>query len=1140
MDEGPRLRDCGPCRLSRRLMLASVWVALVVVMVAGAGAGYLVWRLNAGPLELAGISARLSGALAARAGSGYEVGVGKVHLRKSGVRPSLIVDDFVLTGADGLAIVSAPRAAVALDLPALLTGAVQPTRLTVEGLDLRIAVEPDGGLSVATGASRVRLTGDRGAATGSGSAAGVLVALFDGIAAASAPLGPLREIGIVQGRLVFEDLTRGISTAFEGLEVKVRRSQRRLDVAISAQGVNGRWRLSAVADVADERLIELKFDNLGLDEIALIAGWRALPFDFDMPLRGQLRLRASATGEVAAMEGRIETGGGYFLVRHEDFVPAQVERLVAPFRWDGDAGAILVDRLDVVANGNEMAFTGAIAPPQNGRGEWRVTARSRGAVQLAPRSPEETALNVGRIEVDAGFDPARPAIHLHRFLAAGPQTNVLATGSYIHASGDRSLRLTLRADPMPVRTALRLWPKFVSVQTRHWLDTNIVAGKLESLRIDLDLDDAALAATEQRRPPPPGAVSIRFAVSALAMRYLPDVGPLTGVAGEGSVEGHDAAFEASRGAAELDDGGQLAFRRVGFSTVRDKRSAKARGRVSVEMDGTVAQVAAFLRQPGLAVHAPPNLNLAAMTGTVSGRVDVEFDLERTSDPHLAITARAGVTALRIANFLGEEALEDARLDLTIKDGRLAAEGAGTLFDAPARVTLGTLGRGPRVGGAVQGEVNLVMDEAARARMGWGGAGHVRGPVGVRIRGLAGALPMRADVSIDLTQATLAGPVAGLTKPAGRPASASFQIDASKRGLTLRSFAFQNQSALARGQIELGQDGGFRSARFDRLRLSPGDDLSAEATSTRDGLKLAVSGSSIDVRPLLQAGAGAMAGPADTRFQMVVDTKLATGFHDKVLSDFNLSLDVRRGEIAGLALRARAGRSEVRGQVTRRDEAGPLFVFTSGDAGTVLGFLNIYSRMEGGDLLINTRLNRSGAAGALQVRNFVLRNEPALAKLVAQGVSASGAPVSASAVPFERLRFGFQHGGGRLSVQDGILSGPEIGLLLDGSIDYGLDRVAMNGTFVPAYSLNNAFARIPLFGPILGGGRNEGLVGVTFTVGGRASQPVLNINPLSAIAPGFLRKIFGVMPAPGAQQPAPARRLPDMPLSLAPGGARTPF
>jgi hypothetical protein len=96
------------------------------------------------------------------------------------------------------------------------------------------------------------------------------------------------------------------------------------------------------------------------------------------------------------------------------------------------------------------------------------------------------------------------------------------------------------------------------------------------------------------------------------------------------------------------------------------------------------------------------------------------------------------------------------------------------------------------------------------------------------------------------------------------------------------------------------------------------------------------------------------------------------------------------------------------------------------------------------------------------------------------------------------------------LSDGTMNGDSIGLTVDGAIDYVHDIVDMRGTFLPVYSFNNMFAKLPIVGPILGGHSDEGLIGVNYRISGRASAPTLSINPLSAIAPGIFRQIFGVV------------------------------
>jgi hypothetical protein len=61
--------------------------------------------------------------------------------------------------------------------------------------------------------------------------------------------------------------------------------------------------------------------------------------------------------------------------------------------------------------------------------------------------------------------------------------------------------------------------------------------------------------------------------------------------------------------------------------------------------------------------------------------------------------------------------------------------------------------------------------------------------------------------------------------------------------------------------------------------------------------------------------------------------------------------------------------------------------------------------------------------------------------------------------------------------------------------------------VPLFGLNNMFGRLPIVGLVLGGGSNEGLVGITYEVAGPLEAPVMRVNPISAVAPGFIRKFF---------------------------------
>ena len=104
--------------------------------------------------------------------------------------------------------------------------------------------------------------------------------------------------------------------------------------------------------------------------------------------------------------------------------------------------------------------------------------------------------------------------------------------------------------------------------------------------------------------------------------------------------------------------------------------------------------------------------------------------------------------------------------------------------------------------------------------------------------------------------------------------------------------------------------------------------------------------------------------------------------------------------------------------------------------------------------------------------------------------------------------------GEFTLQNGVLAtelvrayGSSLGLTAKGQIDLGRSRIDLQGTIVPAYLFNRLIGNIPLLGPLLTGGEGEGFVAFTYTMTGDLSEPEIKVNPLSALAPGFLRTLF---------------------------------
>jgi hypothetical protein len=243
----------------------------------------------------------------------------------------------------------------------------------------------------------------------------------------------------------------------------------------------------------------------------------------------------------------------------------------------------------------------------------------------------------------------------------------------------------------------------------------------------------------------------------------------------------------------------------------------------------------------------------------------------------------------------------------------------------------------------------------------------------------------------------------------------------------------------------------------------------------------------------------------------LDVKLGTvvGFHGETLRGLDFKVSRRNGTINSLALNATLGRNTpLTGDVRGRGSNGRQVVFLeTNDAGAFFRFNDIYPKIVGGEMWVAFDPQSSDQApqeGTLNIRDFSVRGEAALDRVAGTPPQQPGG--QPPGVEFSRMRVEFTRTPGRFTIRDGLVKGPSVGATVDGYMDYNREEVRMRGTFVPLYGLNNMFGQIPIFGLFLGGS-NEGLLGVTYEVVGPPSAPVLRVNPISAVAPGLLRKFF---------------------------------
>ena len=199
-------------------------------------------------------------------------------------------------------------------------------------------------------------------------------------------------------------------------------------------------------------------------------------------------------------------------------------------------------------------------------------------------------------------------------------------------------------------------------------------------------------------------------------------------------------------------------------------------------------------------------------------------------------------------------------------------------------------------------------------------------------------------------------------------------------------------------------------------------------------------------------------------------------------------------------------------------------------------------LRGGALEVSGRFDDSKPNAPLtaraEMKNFRLLNAPLMAQILS--IASLSGPLTlldGEGLAFIRLELPFVRSDTSIEIGKARAYGNAIGITTEGRVDLAADKIELAGTVVPAYSVNRVIGAIPLVGQLLTGGQGEGVFAVTYRVSGPLDKPVITVNPLSALAPGFLRNLFDIFDSPPSGPSAPASPAPAPPETTAP--AATP-
>jgi uncharacterized protein DUF3971 len=1121
--DGPRLR--APWRGFRLGGVGWSLLGLCAGLLALALVGFAVLavRLSQGPIGLESLTPRIASSLEERFGRQYTFDLGPTALERGENGATVSFQGVVIRDRAGRTLVSAPKGDISLDLFALATLDVKVKRLELVGLDLRLTVQPDGALSVAGAqapdavAIELPAPGPLPAGVGNPSAGaapdfvarlGPLV--WNLIQAVTDQNQTLARLGVAHGRLEVEDGATHRKVAFEDLDLAFDKSEQGAALSISALGPAGRWSVAIRARGIGARALSVEAKDLNLDDIFLATGRKA-PFTATMPISAKVDVDLAADRSLAAMSGDFTLGAGYFKLDDPDHKPLLVDEVVGGWRWDAAGKRFAIDRIQFFSDQTHVTFGGFLSPPSGDDPAWTADFDASETL-LGGDRPADAPIRFDQAALRARYLPVERRLVVDNFAISGPGGEGSLTSETAMTGAGPTLKLQLRVGHTPILSVPRLWPSFIITDVRAWCLQNLRAGELVGGSLSIDWDAPTFATALRKQAVPADSVHGEFLVRDVSLQLLPGIPVLDGLEGGGVVTGHDFLMNAKHGFMDVAPGRRIAAADITFVVPDTSPKPLNPAKASAHLQGSVDALADLISRDAL----KPFVGLAIDPGSVKGQFDGELALDlklgKTARPEDAVVhAEATLSNLQIDRFIGNEHFEQGALTATVEGRGLKIVGDGKLFGVAATVEIDK-----DAGDAGAAELDFTLDDAARARRGFSLGPALVGPMAFRVR--APLSQKGADVEVDLTRLAIDNPIPGLAKPAGKPGKATFSVKGDADGTTVTNLAIDAGGVAIKGGAQLSSEGTFVSAKLSQVRLSAGDDLKADVALADGILKITARGAVLDARPIVKAvlDQGPAAGAASD-FDLDLKVASLTGANKVAMTQLDLGLSRRDGEISQARVDARFGAAAL---TLRRSQAGVMRLETT-DAGALVRFFNVYSHLEGGDLDLVMRSVGQRQEGEAVVRNFVLRDEPALRQLVSSeqapapvasvAPGASPAPrINPDAASFQKMSAKFARSAGRIDLREATIYDAQMGLTTQGFIDYAHDRIDINGTFVPAYQINNLVTHIPFVGLLLGGAANEGMFGVNYRLAGSATAPTLTVNPFSAMTPGFLRKVFGAI------------------------------
>ncbi len=686
-----------------------------------------------------------------------------------------------------------------------------------------------------------------------------------------------------------------------------------------------------------------------------------------------------------------------------------------------------------------------------------------------------------------------------------PQVDV--SGKVIHPESAKNAMPRIEVDAMlynlPIGRLEEYWPPFLANEAREWVTANVTAGTATSgsLRLVVRPEDIEAGVL------PREAVDATVHLADLAVDYFSPLPRLTGASGIATFDADSMFLTVREGKTEDSEAtGEVVIHNLS----KDDTAIEIKGKLKGPARDLIA-----VRDKLMEMEDPRLKNISGQAVT---RYALRFPLDDSLHPEqVGYTLSSHLTDVGMGEVVKGIVVTGGDFDLRYENNEAKLFGKAFANGVPVEVEYKQYVDRHKLG---QEEYNIrsyVTPEELK-KLGLPEMSFLEGALGVNFSIAHSAAETRVSGKLDAKDAVVSFPQFGWSKKPGEAADVAFVALKKEENI----FRFESFDLTAAGGLSASGTGEFSPDDPENWRVflekmrHGNTDLAVRIIKEKARpYVIDVKGGAWDLVPIIQYQLSSEAKRSDLPFDLRVSIEKAMLFNGVEVR--NVSGMVRCApQCETLHLRGSVGDKPVQAILTQAG-AGRRLMVASGDAGALLGGLDIMRHIRGGDMEMSASWVDEGGSivfrnGKLRARDFRVVKAPALAKLLSLG-SLTGILdlLNGDGISFAKLKGEFAVEKGTVTLREVKASGNALGLTTSGVIDTGNSMLNLEGVIIPAYYLNSVFGNVPLVGEILVGREGEGVIATNYSMEGPLVDPSVTVNPLSMLTPGFLRGIWDGLP-----------------------------